>query len=348
MIKEVTIGNRKLGPNNPLFISAEVGITCNYDMGLAKELINITAEAKADAVKFIFWFPDEIMSDKSTEYSYKTVFGQRSENMYKMLQSLRFSLDQWHELKEYADKKNIILFSTINSPGGITYALDIQLEAFKLSSWDFNYLSLWKKLATHNKPMIIDTGPAYDFELKQVIDIIREQQSCDPLLVHCFHTNNHKEMNMNSIPYMRDTYQCQVGFSSTDQRNEQDITAITLGAVYLEKRLTVSKNLPGHHHILSMEPLEFIEYVKDMRDVQKSLGTYTITPSQADLKERKRFFRSLVAATNLPAGVTLTPAMLLCKRPGNGVSPVDIEQYVGKKLKRSLKADEQLNKHDIV
>ena len=116
MRKIIQIRNRTIGKGHPLFIVAECGVTCNYDIKIAKELIEVVRDSGADAIKFIFWFPEEIMSDKTIEYEYDTVGGVKSENMYEMLNQLRFSLDQWREIKVYADEKDVIIFSTVNSP----------------------------------------------------------------------------------------------------------------------------------------------------------------------------------------------------------------------------------------
>ncbi|MBM4430523.1 MAG: N-acetylneuraminate synthase, partial [Chloroflexi bacterium] len=85
MRSEIQIRNRKIGEDRPLFIIAEIGVTCNYDMKITKDLIDVVHDTGADAVKFIFWFPEEIMSDKTISYTYETVSGTKSENMYEML-----------------------------------------------------------------------------------------------------------------------------------------------------------------------------------------------------------------------------------------------------------------------
>src|SRR5207253_4018729 len=112
-----------------------------------------------------------------------------------------------------------------------------------------------------------------------------------------------------------------VGFSSKGQESETDVMAIALGAVVMEKRLTLSRRLPGHHHVLSLEPEEFRAYVTHMRDVQAGLGADDLQPSAGDLAERKRWFRHLVAVRDLPKGTRLSADMLEGKRPEGGVSP---------------------------
>ena len=301
-------------------------------MKITKELIDVAKTAGADAVKLIFWFPEEIMSDKTITYSYDTINGKVSENMFEMLNELRFSLDEWHEIKEYADKQDIIVFSTVNSPSGIKYAEAIELEAYKLSSWDYNYLPLWEKISKLNKPMIIDTGPVNTLEVAKVMQLMKDAKNDKSILVHCFHTNNHSEMNMNAIPFMRKAFNTLVGYSSRNQESETDFMAVALGSVYIEKRLTLSTKLPGHHHIISMEPNEFTDYVKMIRNAQSSLGIKSLNPSDGDLQERKKFFRHLVVTSDLKKGTILSYDDLEGKRPENGLSPEYMDYFIGKEL----------------
>jgi sialic acid synthase SpsE len=347
MEKQIKIRDRILGKDQPLLITAEVGVTCNYDMQITKELIDVVHDAGADAAKFIFWFPEEIMSDKTIPYTYQTTSGEVSENMYEMLQELRFSLDQWKELKAYADEKDVIIFSTVNSPSGIEFSEAIGLEAFKLSSWDYNYHTLWRKIAAIGKPMLIDTGPVNTLEVAKVMQLMKDEGNDQGVLVHCLHTDKHAEMNMRAIPYMRKAFNALVGYSSKDQHSETDIMAVTMGAVYLEKRLTLGHDLPGHHHIISMEPKEFEQYVHLMRNVQAALGVEDLRPSQADLEARKSWFRHLVANQDIPKGTRLTAEMLEGKRPEEGISPEHIDFFLGRETKRDLKYNQALTWEDV-
>ncbi len=347
MKSEIQIRNRRIGKNQKLFIIAETGVTCNYDIKITKDLIDVAHNSGADAVKFIFWFPEEIMSDKNITYTYETLKGKESENMYDMLSKLRFSLDEWRETKEYADKKDVILFSTVNSPSGIEYAEAIGLEAYKLSSWDYNYFPLWKNIAALGKPMLIDTGPVNTLEVAKVIQLMKEAGNDQSILLHCLHTNNHAEMNMRSIPYLKATSNSLVGYSSRDRNDETDIMAVALGAVVLEKRLTMNRKLPGHHHILSKEPKEFEAYVKLIINVQDALGIYDLKPSKADLEERKKWFRHIVANRDIPKGTTLTAEMLEGKRPDNGISPEHLGHFIDRKTKRDLKYNEKIHWSDV-
>jgi len=345
--QEIRIRDRTIGEGRPLFVIAETGVTCNYDMTISKELIDAVRAAGADAIKFIFWFPDEIMSDRSIEYGYDTLEGPRSENMYAMLDKLRFSFEQWVELKGYADARGVIVFSTVNSPTGIEWAEKLGLEAYKLSSWDYNYVPLWRRIAALGKPMIIDTGPVNATEVAQALQLMRDAGNDQSILLHCPHAERPSEVNLRSIPYMRAAFNSVVGFSSKGRESETDIAAVALGAAVLEKRLTMRRTLPGHHHILSLEPDEFTAYVRTIRDVQASLGVLDLVPSSADLAERPRWFRHLVATRALSRGARLTEGMLDGKRPEAGISPAFLEMFVGRELKRDLRADEAIRWDDV-
>lgn len=347
MRKQIVLRHKVIGDADRAFIIAECGVTCNYDMDIARRLIDVVAESGADAIKFIFWFPDEIMSDRSVSYQYDTVDGPRVENMYEMLNGLRFSLDQWRALKAHADARGIILFCTVNSPSGIDYAEAIGLDAYKLSSWDFNYLPLWRRIAALGKPMLIDTGPVTALDVAKVLAVMQEEGNDQCVLVHCFHTDTPREMNMRTIPYLRTAFDCLVGFSSTDQRDEMDIMAATLGVDVLEKRLTLDRRLPGHHHVLSKEPEEFTRYVAMIRAIEQARGTYELRPSDADRAERKKWFRHLVANEDIPAGTVLTAEMLEGKRPEAGVSPEHLQLFVGRRTRRALRRDEALAWEDV-
>jgi len=347
MNKTIRIGERAIGEGEPLFIIAEVGVTCNYDLALTRELIDACQEAGADAVKFIFWFPEEIMSDKTISYTYETADGPKTENMFQMLDQLRFSLDEWRQVKAHCQARGLVMFSTVNSPGGIDYAETLGLEAYKLSSWDYNYLPLWRRIAALGKPMIIDMGPVRTLDVAKVVAVVREAGNDQIVFLHNFQGYNHPEMNMLAIPYLRAAFRTLVGYSSPNLKDETDIMAVSLGAVVLEKRVTLSRKLPGHHHVLAKEPGEFKAYVELMRNVQAALGECDLRPTRAGLKARQQYFRQLVANRDLKAGTVLGAEMLEGKRPAQGVSPEHLDFFVGRQLKRGLKYNQAIAWDDV-
>ena len=346
MRQEITIGNRTIGHNQPLFIVSECGVTCNHSLELTLSLVDATADAGADAIKFTFCFPEEFMSDRNVTYTYETVRGTESENMYDMLQN-RLTVEDWGKVQKRAQERGIEMFASIDANTGIEYCEALNFPAYKMGSWDFNHLPLWRQVAKLNKPMFIDTGPVDHLDLAKTMQVLYEEGNDQAVLVHCFHTSNYDEMNMNAIPYMREAFNCPVGYSPEGRDDETDIMAVAMGACVLEKRLTIDRNLPGHHHILSKEPEEFKTYVQTMRQVHTSLGEEALKPSEADLGEKKKWFRHLVANADLKKGTVLTEEHLIGKRPQEGVSPEHLSLFLGRKLQRDLQENEALSFTDI-
>jgi sialic acid synthase SpsE len=195
--------------------------------------------------------------------------------------------------------------------------------------------------------MIIDTGPVDSFELAKVLQVMKTAGNEQSILVHCVHTKVPAQINMRSIPYMNKAFNSLVGYSSNFSTSETDIMAVTLGAVFLENRLTMSRSLPGHHHVISREPKEFEEWVKQMRYVQAAQGDYDIKPSQNDLLERKRWFRHIVANRDIPKGTVLSEDILEAKRPESGISPEYLDFLLGRRTKRDLAYNETISWKDI-
>jgi N-acetylneuraminate synthase/N,N'-diacetyllegionaminate synthase len=355
---EIQIQDRTINKDS-LFVIAEVGNQFNGKLDTALELVDVASDAGADAVKFIFWFPDEIMADKTQMYSYKVWHKftddyynyeeTKTEPMYDMLNRLRLTLPEWAEVMARCKQKNIIFMATVNSPSGIDYAGSdgLNIPCIKLSSWDWNFTDLWYWVAHLYKPVIADMGAVTEKEVLRNLKIFEDAHNKDVALLHCYHTSNPAERNMNTVPYIRHVLNCLGGFSSGDYNDEMDITAIANGACILEKRLTLSRNGGVLHDAVSKEPDEFKKYVRTMREVKESLGNYEIKPSGKDLEERKKWFRRVVADQHIHIGETITRDMLECKRGETGISPEFVDHFLGKKSKREINKNESLTMEDV-
>ena len=345
MNKTITVGNKIIGDKN-VFIIAEIGVTCNYDMDITKQLVSAAAKAGADSVKFVLHFPDDLMSDRSVEYTYDTVCGKVTENMFEMFDSLRFTLEEWKEIKAYADKEGIILFASIEGQRGLDYAKELNFLLYKVGAWDLSDYPLWEKMSKIKEPLIIDVGTVYEDELKIVLDILKDN---DVILLHDYHTPRYEEMNMLSIPYMKEHLGVRVGFSSPNSYDINDYVAIGLGARVLEKRLTLSHDLPGHHHIISKEPQEFAEWVQSIRNIEKSLGKRDIIPSADDRAHRKEYFKHVCASQDIRAGEMITAEMITCKRPEDaGLDPGHYSNLLGTVALRDIARNEAVGYEDVL
>lgn len=346
MYKSIAVQNKVVSPEN-LFIISEVGNQFGGSFETAIELCHVAAKAGADAIKFIFWFPDEIMAE-DTPYTYETANGAVTETSMKaLLDRFRLSISEWSDIRMVCQNIGIVMMSTVLSSSGVDYAREIDLPAYKISSWDYNYLDLWRWIAREQKPTFIDTGPARLHEIAQCLRIMEEEHNNQYVLLHCFHTTRYSDMNMMAIPYMAQVFDCLVGYSSADLHDETDITAVSLGACVLEKRVTLSRQGGVLHDAVSKEPDEFKEYVKLMRNVKESLGQGYIKPSQGDLDLRKKYFRRVVADPGISEGQTITYENMGVKRGERGISPIYTDIIVGRCAKRTLKPNETIEWEDI-
>lgn len=333
---------RIIGKNYPIFIAAEIGVTCNYEMDRAKALVDLAEKAGADAVKLAFHFAEDLLSDKTVTYKYPTVNGEQEENMFDMFNYLTFTFDEWKELKTYCDSKNILMFCSVaGGTKGIEWAEKLNLPMHKVGAWDLLDLNQFKRLSQSNIPLVIDVGTVYESEMIQFMEILKDTPT---ILLHEYHSHNFEEMNIKSLPYIEEKFNTLVGFSSPDTYDVNDFMSIALGAVVLEKRVTLDRRTEGHHHILGKEPKEFIQWVKEIRQAEKSLGEMKIKPTKKDLEERKKWFKRVVASKDIKKGEMITPEHISCKRPNTGGIPSEnYDLIIGKISNRNYKYNEPID-----
>jgi len=330
---------------NKIYIIAEIGVTCNYDLEITKQLIKEAKLSDADAVKFVFHFPDELMSDKDVMYTYKTTKGDVTENMFDMFESLRFTLDEWFIIKKECEELNIDFFASVDCNSGIEWGEKLGFKYYKLGTWDVNDEVLLKKLAVLNKPVIVDVGASPEEEIGNMINILGPKNT---IILHDYHTSKFEEMNMSTIKYIREKYNIITGYSSPNSYDVNDYISVAMGAKVIEKRLTLSKDLEGHHHIISKTPKEFREWVKNIKQAELSIGKLGIYPSVNDLKERKEYFKCICASKKLSKGTTITEDMLVCKRPEKKGLPLKQYSYlIGRTLSKDIKKDEAIKLEDL-
>lgn len=344
--KFISIGDKKIGDNNSCFLVAEAGTTCNGEISIAKELIDVSAANGFDAVKFQTIWPEQI-SDKSITYRYETFDGWHEENMFEMFKQLTFRPKEWRELAEYAQSKNIIFFSTVDYLEGVEILEDCKVPLYKLGSWDVTYEPLIIKIAKKKKPVMLDLGPAYLSDIVRFIELCRKHGTEKIILMHDFHTKVPGEMNMRNICYLKEALGTQVGFSSPDRNIDLDIIAVAKGANAIEKRITISRNLKGHHHVQCLEPNEIQSWFERIRFAEAAFGSLEIQPSKADLLDSKKYFRSICTTRTLRKGETYSVDNLDGKRPGFGIPTRFIEVFLGRKAKRDFKKDTLLNWNDM-
>ena len=340
MKKTICIKEKEIGPNAPVFITVETGTTCNGDLKTALEMVEVAARAGADAIKFMIIDPDYFMSDKSVSYEYSTSSGVTQENMYEMFKSLKFTEDEWRAIKACCEENKIIFYATVDYVPGVALAESLGVAAYKLSSWDARNYPLIRAMAATGKPLVVDMGPTYNYDIAQLLGVLSEESNDQAVLVHCTHAKCDSEVNIKSIPYIHEMFGCPVGYSADSRDLLPDTGAVSLGVHFLEKRLTLNKNYSGHHHDKALEPHELTEWIDTIRRLEKMLGKPGIIPSTEDIRQRDLYFVSLVANENIPAGSVITGDMIACKRPGTGIDPGMLSVIIGRRAVCEIKENE--------
>lgn len=330
------LGNFEIGKK--VFILAEIGNNHNGNFQIAKELVIKAAKAGANGVKFQTFNPDLYVAKNFKIFSH--VKGIHP-TQYERLKSIQLSHSQYYELKSLADKHGIIFSSTPFDEDSADF-LDEIVPFFKLASGDLTNLSLLKHIATKGKPVVLSTGMGNTSEIRRAIN---EFPKVSVILLHCVarYPTPIEEANVLSIPYLRDEFSIPVGYSDHTIGLTACKTAVSLGAVLIEKHFTLDKNQSTGDHKFSADPVDLAELVTQVRDVEKALGVYG-KPIENQMEAIKRMRRSMYARVDIHAGTTITPDMIVALRPAGGLPPDELDNIVGKIAKVDIKKDTLISK----
>lgn len=332
-----------------VFIVAEAGVNHNGSLDLAKRLIEIAAEAGADAVKFQTFHADRLASGSAPKAEYQLRTTDSAESQREMLQRLELSREAHYALRDYCLERKIAFLSTPFDEESVDFLDDLQVPLFKLSSGEVTNWPLLKYVGRKRKPVILSTGMSYMEEVKEAVRILRDSGCPDVTLLHCV-TNYPAaaaDANLKAIWTMATALQLPVGYSDHTVGIEVALAAVALGACVIEKHFTLDRNLPGPDHRASLEPAELKEMVRGIRTVEQALGSGVKAPAASELDNRTVVRRSLAASADIPEGTVLVPQFLTALRPATGISANLIDQIVGRKAKRPLKAGELITWSDL-
>lgn len=342
----IDIGPKGVGDGHPVFCIAEAGTTANGNVETAKALIRVAAEAGFDAVKFQTIDPEQL-SDRTVVYRYQTLEGEAEENMYEMFKGLTFSPEQWREMAKTAADVGILFFSTIDYPAGVDMLLDCGVPAFKVGSWDVTFDQLLVRLARTGKPILFDLGPATLEEVVRLVNLCQQHGNPRLLPLHDFHTSRPQEMNMRTIPFLKEVLRLPAGFSAPGRDGDLDVMAVALGTNVLEKRISLRRSSAGHHHALCLEPDECRPWIERIRRAELSLGQAGVFPSEADLRDAALYFRSLATCAPVRKGEPFSWNNLDAKRPGTGIAMRQAELFLGRPAKRDIPANTLITWEDL-
>lgn len=337
----INIGNRLVGEDEPVLIIAEAGVNHNGSMDMALRMVDEAVQFGADCIKFQTFETDNIETKHSLKPSY---FNGRDSGLDKLayLKSVEFNKEEFKKIKDYCDSKNIMFLSTVSDTSGLELLLSIGVLAIKVGSSDTVNLPLLKEIGKTGLPLILSTGIStlkdVDIAVKSLSDFGCRQMA----ILQCTseYPCSAEELNLNVIKTMRKRYDCPIGFSDHSKGNYVAVAAIALGAKIIERHFTLDRSLPGVDHAASSTPQEMKELVKLIRTTEKALGNgeKIIQPHEREHLITMR--KSVVAASDFPKGTVITYDKIKVKRPGTGISPLEIDRVITKRLKIEVKEDD--------
>jgi sialic acid synthase SpsE len=344
--KNIKIQNKVISQTSPTFVIAEAGVNHGGDMVIAKKLIDLAIEAKADAVKFQTFKADHLILKNIQKAPYQKNTTDSFETQHAMLKRLEVSKDQNIELNKYCLKNGIIFLTTPFDEESLKDLDDIELPAYKVASSDLTNIPFLIKIAKKRKPIILSSGMSYLHEVKIALDAIYEHNK-DVILLQC--TANYPIKNIEANLAVLDTYKNNfdilLGYSDHSVGTGAAPFAIPMGAKILEKHFTLNKSLDGPDHEASLSPKELIDFLKIIRRVDEYMGSPIKKPTTSEEGTRRSLQKCLVAKVEIKKGDLFTENNLVAKRTGGvGISPINMDKILFKSAKINYKENQVIEK----
>lgn len=350
------------------YIIAEAGVNHNGSLELAKALIDAAAEAGADAIKFQTFKAERLVTMNARKANYQIVNDNSHDTQFEMLKALELDEESYETLMQHCKTKGIDFLSTpFDIPSAKLLIERLQLPIIKISSGDLTNAPLLLTIARADKPVLLSTGMSTLAEIEMALGVLafgyihkegrpslqafyeafcsdegQEALREHVTLLHC--TSEYPapfdEVNLRVLETLKQSFHLRIGYSDHTQGIAVPLAAVAMGAVVIEKHLTLDRNLPGPDHRASLEPEELEQMVTSIRQIEQALGDPVKRLTLSEKNNRLVVRKSLVALRPVKKGEPFTEDNLTVKRPGDGISPMHYWDWLGKLSPRDYEADE--------
>ncbi len=325
-----------------VYIIAEAGVNHNGSLEVAKKLVDVAAEAGADAVKFQTFVPENLVSRYAEKADYQKETTNKAESQLDMLRKVMLK-KEWHQiLIDYAKTKGIQFISTPFELESIDFLATLDLPLYKIPSGEITNLPYLEKIGKLEKPVILSTGMSTLDEVKKAVGILQNDGCPKVSVLHCNtqYPTPYEDVNLAVMDSLRDELKLEVGYSDHTMGIEIPIAAVAMGATIIEKHFTLDQNMEGPDHKASLEPHELAEMVKSIRNIEKAVGNGDKKPSPSERKNKEVARKSIVAKKKINKGEIFTEDNVSVKRPGTGISPMKWNEIIGTRAVREFEEDE--------
>ncbi len=339
MRKTLKIGSRIIGPGRPIFIIAELSGNHHQDINQAMALIDVAADAGADAIKSQTYTAGTITLNSDTEpFQIKVNDAWKGQTLYDLYKQTFTPWEWLPKMKERAEARGRFFFTSVFDPTAVDFMEQIGVKFYKVASFEVVDIPLLQRIGQTKKPVIMSGGMATDEELALALKTLREFGSPAVALLHCLssYPARPEEMNLATIPELARKFEVVAGLSNHCLDNRIDSLAVAAGAAIIEKHLTLRRSDGGPDAAFSLEPEEFKDLVKRVRQTETIMGR---PQSSAGEKETENivFRKSLFVAKPIKRGEKFTRENVRSVRPGHGLAPKYLDEIVGQTASRDIK-----------
>lgn len=304
------------------------------DMDAAKLMIGEAKSCGVDAVMFQSYSLENVISKKDP--AYWDLSDEPIDSQFESFKKYdKFGAEEFKELSDYCNDIGIMFLSTPYDFESVDY-LDEFMDIFKISSSDLTNIPFIKYVANKNKPILLSTGASTLKEIKDAIAVIEDVSTVDIAIMHCIlsHPTDYKDANLLMIKDLINNFpEYEIGYSDHTKSDENMMiltTAFNYGAVILEKHFTLDKSLPGNDHSHAMDSSDVNKLKSNLNFLSLINGRINKQPLICESATRKETRRSIVAKKDIKKGNAIQESDITFKRPGTGISPVDLDEVIGK------------------
>lgn len=284
-INSVKVGDRVVGPGQPVYIIAEIGINHNGDMKIAKDLIEMSAKAGVDAVKFQKRTPELCVPEDQRNVMRETPWGTMTYMDYRY--KVEFEEKEYKELADYAASFNVQLFASPWDVVSVDFLAKMKHPVIKIASASITDMELLKKVADSGLPIIMSTGMSTIEQIDAAVAVLPKDRL---LIAHATsaYPCEVDELNLKMIPVLSEKYQVPTGYSGHETGLQSTVAAIALGATFIERHVTLDRAMWGSDQAASVEPAGLQRLVRDIRVVERALGDGIKKVYESELKPMQR------------------------------------------------------------
>lgn len=323
-------------------IIAEAGVNHNGKLELALQLCDAAKKTGADVVKFQTWKTENIITNSVAQAEYQRRNTRKTESQFDMLKKLELSYSDFTKIKEHCDSIGIIFASTADDGESLDFLISLGIPFIKIGSGENGNISYLRYIGSKHLPVILSTGMCSLDDISLSLQALKDGGATDITLLHC--TTSYpcplENVNLNAMLTIKDTFKLPIGYSDHTLDNNVSVAAVAMGAKVIEKHFTLDKKMDGPDHIASLNPYEFQQLVKQIRNIEVALGDGRKLPVDTERNISKVILKRIVAKRPIKKGQRIEMKDICIKRNNVGLMAKDWDLVIGATANKDYYTDE--------